>query len=177
MRHGEAANNVKNIVARDGAYGLTARGRKQVAAAAKKLSARKIDIIISSTVLRAKETAHIVAKHLGMAKARFDKRLNEIDFGILEGKPIKTYHAFFNGADPFGMAPPGGESLQDVRKRTFALLSELEKSYKGKHILLISHHDPLQLLALGAQGYSNEEILRLSEVNKGPASHTERVPD
>ncbi len=177
MRHGEAVNNVKNIVARDGVYGLTPRGRKQVVAAAKELSAKKIDIIISSTVLRAKETAHIVAERLRMGNVRFDKRLNEINFGILEGKPVQRYHALLNGADPFSTAPPGGESLQDVRKRTFELLSDLEKRYKGKRILFISHHDPLQLLALGARGYSNQEILQLNEVNQGPATHTERVPD
>ncbi|MBX4200650.1 histidine phosphatase family protein, partial [Candidatus Parcubacteria bacterium] len=80
LRHGQAISNVENIVSSWPELfenPLTEKGRGQVEEAAKKLQGKQIDIIISSDILRTKETAQIVAKTLGLP-IEFDPRLREV---------------------------------------------------------------------------------------------------
>lgn len=161
MRHGESTTNTQKIVSRNGNHHLTVKGRTQAEAAAKKLGKEKIDIIVSSTVLRARETAEIVAKKLGIPEVHFDERLDETDFGLMEGKPEEEY-LNLSLREWFYRAIPNGETLSDVRVRVLAALKNLEQKYSGKKILLVSHHDPLWMLYTGALGVSNEEALELS---------------
>ena len=55
---------------------------------------KKIDIIISSDITRAKETAKITADILGVKKIIFDKRIREIFLGELDGQPHGAYRKF-----------------------------------------------------------------------------------
>ncbi|MDO8183723.1 MAG: class I tRNA ligase family protein [bacterium] len=166
IRHGEATNNVDNRVSSrvDNDDCLTTSGREEVVTAVKNLRGEKIDLIISSDFKRTKETAELLAEQLELDKNQiiFDKRLWEINAGELEGKNWQEYEAFFahhknNLADPL----PAGESLLDVRRRTFDLLLELESKYKGKNILLVTHGLPLLSLLAGAAGVPDEKLTEL----------------
>lgn len=164
MRHGQALSNVKNVVTKalDGKYSETLRGLVQDEKAAKKLKKEKIDLIYSSDVLRAKQTAEVVAGALGIAKIHYDPRLREINTGVFEGQSPEEYHKNFEGLlDKMLRRPPGGENLSDVRKRVFELLDELEKKHSGKTILIVSHEYPLWMLYSSALGFSNEEAAHL----------------
>jgi isoleucyl-tRNA synthetase len=165
MRHGEAENNTLGVADAGAAdFHLTDTGRKQAKASAvkfkKELGKKKIDLIFASSILRAKETAEIVAAELGVEKIVFDKHLLEMNLGPqFDQKPIEKYHrAFPTYADRFERGPEGGESRRDIRKRVWKFLQECEEKYAGKNILIISHGDPILMLTEVALGLSEKKM-------------------
>jgi len=121
---------------------LTEEGKKQIENVAKKLESKKIDLIFSSDIPRAKETAEIVSREIRIEPI-FDEY--EKDFSDRKRK-------FFN-------QPLNGESRQDCRKRMMNFLEEIDKKYRNKNILIISHGTPLYLLEGTVRGLKDEELL------------------
>lgn len=160
MRHGEAESNLQRIIdVGKRNIQLTERGRKQVKKAATKLKSKKIDLIFSSDVLRAKETAEIVASELGK-KVIFDKRLREINLFVLNGKSVKEYYSLFPSYEErFEKKVAGIETLAEVKARLWSFLNELENKYKNKNILIVSHEYPLWMLASCAAAWSKKQTI------------------
>lgn len=162
MRHGEALSNKKNIVSswpEKRRFPLTLEGKKKIKNTVKKLKNKNIDLIFSSDVLRSRQTAEIVGKELKI-KPKYDKRLREINVGILNGKSGLDFVNFFKGKDRFKVRAPKGENYADVQKRMFNFIKYLEKRYSGKNILIVSHQAPLDLLKTKVKGFSNEEFFK-----------------
>jgi len=173
LRHGQTIYQTKR---RDFLYsasenfklGLTKEGKKQINKIAKSLKAKKIDLIFSSDFLRTSQSAEIIAKALSL-KINFDKRLRDINLGIFQGGLKEKYKKFFAAKkEKFFRRPPKGESWNDVKKRMLDFLKKLEKKYKGSNILIISHGDPLWLLAGELRGFSQKDFLE-----KGRATYPE----
>lgn len=162
LRHGEAASNVKNIASSDikAANDLTENGKKQIHAAAKKLSKEKLDLIISSPYPRTKETSKIVADELGK-EVHFDKRLEEMNFGAYDELPVPEFKAKFPEGEiqRFTEAPENGEDLKKVLHREMELIKELEEKYKNKRILLVGHGDPLWVLEGALCGKNQKQMV------------------
>ncbi len=167
MRHGEAVNNTTNTVNSDLAanhFPLTRRGKEQVKKAAGEMRRAKItpDLIFSSPFLRTKETAELAGTLLGVAleNIKIDPRLGEIGTGLFSGKHVKEYRSFYqNSLERFAKAPPGGESLTDVKRRMRSVINEMEGRYRRKTILIISHEDSLWALWASAYGKTAEEAV------------------
>jgi uncharacterized phosphatase len=87
-RHGLSEMNVKGLVAGKTDTPLTAEGRKQAKRAGQKAKKLTIEVIATSPLSRAHETAQIIAKEIGLPtnKIHVQKLLVERDFGSLEGK-------------------------------------------------------------------------------------------
>ena len=166
MRHGESETQIKRIIdAGQGKYHLTTLGKDMVLRQAKKLLKEKINLIFSSDILRCKETAEIVSKVLGK-EIIFDERLREINLPTFSGMPIKSYHeAFPTYESRFEKRPPNGESLRDVRARVWSFLSDLEKKYENKNILIISHEYPIWMLVQSANGWDEKKAILEKEKN------------
>ncbi|PIR06452.1 isoleucine--tRNA ligase [Candidatus Jorgensenbacteria bacterium CG_4_10_14_0_8_um_filter_39_13] len=164
LRHAEAVNNIKHLVScwpEKTKYSLTLQGRLDLEKTVKKLKSKKIDLIISSDITRAKETAQIVTSLLGIKKIIFDKRIRETNMGIFNGQSDQNYrHYFSSELEKFFKTPPQGESLKETVKRTFHFILELEKKYNSRNILIISHEDPLWVLNAIMQGWSPEEAVK-----------------
>ncbi len=172
MRHGEAENNVLDIIdATRTKFHLTARGRKQVEASIRKFKkelsrkGEKIDIVISSDILRTKETDEIGLKILGTVESKTDRRLEEINLGAdLAGCHDEKYHVLFpTYASKFEKRPVGGESVRDLRSRLWQFLKECESRYEGKNILLVTHEYPIWMLFQIAEGWSEREAVAEKE--------------
>jgi isoleucyl-tRNA synthetase len=151
MRHGESQSNVEKIVStrKDSVNPLTEKGREQAEKAAQGLADKKIDLIITSPFERAKRTAQIVQKALGLKDEAVisDERLGEISLGKLDGALNETYHEFLSTNGGWEKATPeGGESWSDVRNRVGSLLYELERTYANENILIVSHNAPLRMM-------------------------------
>lgn len=162
MRHGESEKNVIEVVTDDPSapYPLTEKGKREAVAAAEDL--QTIDLIFTSPVVRAKETAELVAKELGLKADQVivDDRIIEANHGEWEGKKLADFFAAFpNDLSRFVAKPNEGENWTEIRHRMTAFLFDLEKKYAGKRILIISHGDPLALLQAAAKGLSKEEIV------------------
>lgn len=162
MRHGESDKNVQGIVSSDNRtpFPLTQKGKEEIRETLKNL--KDIDLIISSPLMRTRETANLVAEHLGIDEKSIleDDRLVDLHAGELEGKSIDEYHSFYkNDMDRFSVAPSGGETWTDLCKRIGEFLYGLEEKYEGKKILIVSHGDPIMIMESLASGFSRESTL------------------
>ena len=170
LRHGESEMNEKGIIVstlpEKILCPLTEKGRKEVKKACQRLKKEKIDLIISSDLLRARETAEIVGKELGI-KPIFEKRLRDLRAGIYEGKKSSELSSFWDSyQERFVKRPRGGENYLDVKKRMYEFIKKLDKKYSGKTILIISHQRPLAMLEGAVKGFEIEEFLEKIEPNK-----------
>jgi len=170
VRHGHSEKQVSNVMSswpEKKKLPLTEKGIQQVRRIARQLKKGNVDLIISSDLLRAKQTAQILAKELGMNVAH-DKRLREVDTGKMNGKKIgelrkiwgkkgetELEHYLRRFVDPL----PGGESWLDVQKRMYEALCDLEKKHRGKTIVLVSHELPLTLLETTLKGLPRQEAV------------------
>ena len=155
MRHGGSVANMKDVDSLEPGDlndALTDEGREQVRAKAKNLE-NKPDIIISSNFTRTRQTAEVVADALGLGKDKII--LNE---ELREAKAIKS----------------PDETNENIRKRMIGVLSELEKKYSGKNILIISHEYPIRALLSAYEALSKKEELNNLEV-KYPAIQNAEV--
>jgi probable phosphoglycerate mutase len=169
MRHGQAISNVKDVVSSwpEKIYNpLTKNGRQIVAESAKTLKDKNIDFIFCSPLLRTKQTAEIVGKILKL-KPRADKRLREVGFGVFSGQSSRKMWESFKGEEErVKKGPPKGESYQQILKRMYDLLKNVDKKYKGKSILIISHEGPLFLLEGKVNGLSIHETIKKFPLEK-----------
>lgn len=160
LRHGEATHNLTGTASCDpeGKHGLTEKGRAQVAEAAEKVKAHGIDKIYTSPIRRARETAALVAKTLGLREEDIvcDARLREFDFGELDEKPLKEFVAF-RDAHPYSTALPGGESYQDVKNRMGAFLYEVDALHVNQRILAVTHGANFEAAAAVVAGAPEDE--------------------
>ena len=170
LRHGlsekDGLNGALNITAgkldKD-KYNLRPEGIAQVEAATAKLKSLGIDAIYSSPFMRTRHTADIVGKALGL-HPHIDDRLRELDHGsACEGKEHdgKTGSAclLHDIIPAFDTKYGDGESWREVQRRMFSIISEIDKKYEGKKILLVGHGDPLWILEAKLSGMSDEEAI------------------
>jgi len=163
LRHGEAISNQKEFCSswpEKFKNPIIKKGKKQIQKIISRLKKDKIDLIFSSDVLRCKETAQMIAKELDL-KINFDKRIREIDMGILNGKSIKKWNDYFkNRAEKFTKRAPGAENRRDIKKRLMDFIKDINKKYKNKNILIVSHEDILIILQGAVKGFSEKEMIR-----------------
>ncbi len=194
FRHGHSLRQVTNLAdsSPNSRFHLTKKGKEEVLRAAKKL--KRVDLIFSSDLLRARQTAEIISKETG-AKIIFDKRLRELNVGIFNGKDPKLFWNYLSKQKNLCLARvPKGESLMEVRKRVYDFIKKVdpvrsflninseknclivppvtgtsngvEKKYQGKNIVIVSHEFPLTVLEETLRGFSLEEILKWRRENR-----------
>ena len=160
LRHGESRSNKEKFInswpekVKDP---LTEKGIEQVRKIIPKIKKENIDLIFSSDLLRTKLTAEIIAKELSL-EINFDKKLREHDTGKLNGESLVVW-CKHRTTDSFIKKAPGGESFADIKKRLEDFLNEIDKAYKDKKILIISHDNPLVVLQGIINNLLNKEIL------------------
>ena len=163
IRHGEAISNINHVleVKGDPNNHLTEKGCEQARTKGEEMKDLKIDRIITSPILRAKETAEIMAKVLGVDEVVIDERLKEVNLGIYDGWDIDKY-LDVNGRIDFlrySHRPEGGETHEDVMNRAMASLYEEEKNNEGKNILFVTHGGVARMMLAGATLMTEEEVL------------------
>ncbi len=159
VRHGEAENNVLNKMndETDGMhYSLTAHGREQVAKLAASLSQTPVDFIVASPLQRTRETAGILAEHLGVS-VQYDERLREAGMGQMNGHTGEEIEQ--TRVLPSEMEKYGVETFAEVCERTSSFVHDLLGKYRGKNIIVVSHGDPLMaLLQFGVQNQVRDAV-------------------
>lgn len=152
MRHGGTESNLKELVSykNEANDHLTKSGREVALTSAQNLKNQGVELIVTSTFARARETAEIVRAELGLPESAVvaDERLREVNPGKFDGKNWGEYHDYLYhavGNNWFEGVIPEGESLREVGKRVGECLYELEQKYKGKKILIVTHGGPAWL--------------------------------
>jgi len=169
LRHGESTSNVEEFYCswpEPKKSLLTKKGKSQINEIIEKIKNEKIDVIFSSDVLRTSQTAELVAKALGK-KVKYDIRLREINAGVFNGKNIQQGREFFN---PRGDIAPKeiflkkfdnkfieGENFSEVRTRILDFIKEIDKKFKNKKILVITHEILIMMLKSSFMGWTKEE--------------------
>lgn len=138
VRHGRTDwNDLKKI---QGCVdiGLNETGRNQAKETAKLLENENIDLIISSPLIRTKQTAEIINEGRNI-NIIYDERLKERDFGEFEGLTKKDfdYESFWTYSK--NLKYEKAENIQEFFKREFEFLDEVKEKYKDKTILLVTH--------------------------------------
>jgi broad specificity phosphatase PhoE len=124
---------------------LSRLGVRQAEATRDLLAIRPIDRCYTSPLLRAMQTAAIVAAPHGLTPQPLDA-LIECDVGHWEGLDWQTIRALDTEgfqrfhANPGEFGYPGGESFRDVYNRVTPALDELLDIHAGESILVVAHH-------------------------------------
>ncbi len=150
VRHGEAENNILGLLNSGTGkreYPLTENGRQMVAKTAAFLRPETVDFIVSSPVLRARQTAEIIKESLQIPLS-LDSRLCEAGFGSFEETSHQAFIEFMatHGTRAVGAPELGVEGYMDIRERVRAFLVATAGAFSGKKIVIVSHADTLQEL-------------------------------
>jgi probable phosphoglycerate mutase len=119
------------------------------------------DLIVTSPMARTRETAAIVAEHLGVDVVA-DDALRECNFGEWDGQTFADVQRDYPEAlDAWlastSVAPPGGESFDQVEERVRAWRDRMLAEFEGSNLVVVTHVTPLKTmlrLALDAPSHA-----------------------
>lgn len=155
IRHGRQCSKLCNIDVE-----LSSEGREQADLVGKRLKNYDMDVVYSSQLIRAKETADIINSYLNKPRM-IDERLMEANFGLMTGKSNEEI------AEEFGeylkkrssmvedMTYPEGENCQMVYERAKQAIDDIVKdAIKNgyKNICIVTHGGVLRALVTGIMG-------------------------
>jgi len=144
IRHGETDWNNEGRYQGQSDVPLNATGQKQAEDLAQKLRQETLDAIFSSDLARAQQTAQVLSDMNG-ASLFLDSRLREIDQGEWEGMLFDDIRRRYKKAfekrlrDPLQVAPPGGETVGQVRERVLEAIKEIINRYPHGLVAVVSH--------------------------------------
>ena len=145
VRHGESEANVQRIFSNGKVdLPLTQLGRRQAEHAATWLSGRGATHVYSSPLLRARETAAIIATAAGVATSVLDD-LDEVRVGELDGRRDAESWALHDRviarwrSGHRSVSFPSGESFGQAYDRFTAVLRELARRHPGQTVVAVSH--------------------------------------
>jgi broad specificity phosphatase PhoE len=159
LRHGQTDWNIDYRLQGVTDIPLNATGIQQAQAAARALAEQQWDVLLSSPLTRALETAKIVATaHAWPEESiQIDDLLLERSFGEAEGMIHADWKATFGDRHV-----PGSESRAELNQRTRALLDAIAVQFAGKRVLAVSHgaliREVLGIVSDGAVPPAGERI-------------------
>lgn len=145
-RHGETDWNVEGRSQGHKDNPLNATGKEQAQKLAESLSGQTFDVVLSSDLKRAKETAAAVTKKLDIETREEWKELRERHTGDWEGMFVpdilkKFPHGYASKTTTFHyITPPNGESLDALLDRAWNVYNMILERYAGKRVLLVGHN-------------------------------------
>ncbi|MCL4341971.1 MAG: 2,3-diphosphoglycerate-dependent phosphoglycerate mutase [Candidatus Thermoplasmatota archaeon] len=145
IRHGESEANVKNLISEDTEkFPLTLKGRDQAKFIADQIGVFKFDGIISSPVLRARQTAEIISERIGIPYV-IDSRIRESGLGDYNNRNISE-------VGKMSRTEMGMESWESHIER----FRETFNAYDGTYIM-VSHALPIRAAISSFLGFNEEE--------------------
>lgn len=173
IRHGETDWNVEGRWQGQADVPLNERGRQQSEAVAELLRDVPIEAIYASDLQRAYETARAIARVKGLP-IQTDPRLREIHQGEWQGllaTEIKAKYAEQferRQRDPLHIAPPGGETVAQVRERVTAAVEEIIRKHPHGTVVIVSHGFALALVLVHFQQRPVDQVWHLIPENSWP---------
>lgn len=184
LRHGESQGNYEGRHQGQADFPLTDRGRKQTRALIKrwKTEAKQFDLIISSPLIRAKETAEAIASELKVP-VEFDPIWMERNNGLMAGlSPDEVIEVLPQPVFIYPYLPIGqtGESQWELYLRAGAAVQSLFSHPPGSY-LIVSHGGLLNMFFYAILGITPQPNFHgprfrfnntaFATLNYNPSSH------
>ena len=132
---------------------LSEKGIQQSVDLKEQIALEKIDLVISSDLQRAIDSADYTFK--GIKEILHDNRIRECNYGDLNGQDSSLVKYEDHIVDPF----PNGESMKDVENRVKDFCKYLLEKYDGKTIALVAHRAPQLALEVITKKITWEEAI------------------
>ena len=160
-RHGQTEWNRHKMLMGRIDQPLTEEGFSQAEALAEQLKDFGITTIVSSPMLRAKQTAETVGNRLGIVPIKVHQELRERNYGQDEGRMISELkaEARARGTLYFLETPPAGEAHSDFEERVTRAFDEIIEQHSGEKILIVSHSGVIKHIIRRLHNMSLSEIL------------------
>ncbi|GAA1627989.1 bifunctional RNase H/acid phosphatase [Catellatospora bangladeshensis] len=166
VRHGETELTAQKRYSGRGDVPLSEVGERQAALAGVRVAGLRPDRVVSSPLSRCRATAAAVAEAAGGVPVSVEKDLIECDFGAWEGLTFsdvrERYPAELDAwLGSTSVAPPKGESFQQVAKRVRGAMGRLQQAYEGQTVAVVSHVSPIKLILRDALAAGDAFLYRL----------------
>ena len=139
VRHGQTNWNVENKLQGCVDIPLNDTGIKQADILAKTVESLDFDLIISSPLSRALDTAKIINKNLNVDLITNDALL-ERNFDCLEGVYGSDYDKYLFWDYNLNYEYKGVEPIQSFFRRVYNFIDILKENYSKKNLLLVTHN-------------------------------------
>ncbi len=166
IRHGETNYTRDNRYCGFSDPSLNEKGIRQSKKLSQRLKQLKVNIVYSSNLRRAKQTAKIVFKNI-LFKEIADFR--EMNFGEFEGlkynEVIKKNPLFYKNwiDDPEKIVIPGGEKFKKFVKRVRKGLSQIITKNTDRTISLVAHGGPIRIILCDALGLDLKKFWQIKQ--------------
>ena len=142
-RHGETDWNLERRWQGHSDRPLNETGLAQAEELAEELAGESIAAVYSSDLVRAHETARIVAARLGLDVVAVPG-LRERQFGSWEGlRDVEVEHCF-----PGAHGPPDGETREEMLRRVLESIEAIAAAHDGETVLVVCHGGPIRAALL-----------------------------
>lgn len=168
VRHGRTAANASGLLLGHADPPLDSFGAEQAAAVAAHLGG--VDMVVSSPLTRARQTAETIAAEARTSRTDstrgtviIDDRFIELDYGDWDQTPARghgaeTWAAWRSDLD---FAPPGGESLLQLSERVRPACAEWAERACEQRIVIVSHVSPIKAAVAWALGVGDEAVWKM----------------
>ena len=175
IRHAQSTMNAAGLWQGQANPPLSEEGRGQAYALGERLEGESLSVLVASDLRRARETAEIAGRRLGIA-TRLEPGLRELDVGDWTGlardeiarRWPEDFDRFRSG--DLDVRAGGGETRRELRERVLAALRSLQQIYRDGRIGVVTHLGVIRTLSPGIQ-ITNAEWFRLDMTTlAGPSS-------
>ena len=144
VRHGETIWNVDKKVQGVTDIPLTDKGRSEAEDLQDLISTLNIDVVISSPLDRARETAKILVD--SKLPINTDDRIKERDWGMNEGAIIDTIDTWDCWDVILNTKVQNIECIQDFMYRVSNFIEDIKIRYKDKNVLVVTHSAVIRVI-------------------------------
>jgi len=168
VRHGQTAWNLEEVFRGRADIPLDETGKKEVHLAGEALKDERLHAIYSSPLSRSMETAENIAKFQNIPVTPLEPII-DISYGEWEGKSLVEVQEKYPDLyslwlrEPHKIQFPGGENLNDVRRRTMAAVEGLVAKHTDDTIALVAHRVPNKVICCALLGIDNSNFWRIQQ--------------
>jgi len=165
VRHGQDVDNSHRVLNGHRDTSLTKLGKEQAKIVASKLIDDNVEIVVSSPLKRAFETAQVIASELGIRSVIKEELLKERDFGVLTGKSLDDIPKFAKeilqvDKVSYFIEVDGAEDFPALYKRAQDFLQEISNRYPDSVVVAVTHGDIGKMIRAVYHGWTWEEGLK-----------------
>jgi len=165
VRHAVTAETGRKLSGRTPGISLSTKGLRGASDLASELASLEPVAVYCSPIERCRETATILGKPHGL-RPRLRRGLIEADYGDWSGRSLRSLQKLKAWgrlmSDPAAFRFPGGETLEEVRRRVVRSVAALADRHSDEMVLAVSHSDVIRVLVADCLTGGVDSIHRIS---------------